>query len=232
MRMLKEWSQLPEFMQTEELKPYYDSLSAKKAELVIKRLFDVTMAAGLMVVLSIPMAVIAILIKTDSEGPVFYRQDRITAYGKPFRIHKFRTMVKNAEAIGAAVTVRGDSRVTGVGKILRKTRLDEIPQLVDVLNGNMTFVGTRPESPKYVAAYKPEYYATLLLPAGITSEASIAYRDEAVLLANAENVDSIYISEVLPAKMAYNLDSMLKFSCASDMRTMLKTVLAVCGVVK
>lgn len=232
MQVLREWSQLPQYMQTEELRPYYEILQSKRAQLVIKRVFDVTAATSLMVVLSLPMAIISVLIKADSEGPVFYRQERVTSYGQHFRIHKFRTMVKNADAVGSSVTIKGDSRITRIGNILRKTRLDEIPQLIDVLHGDMSFVGTRPESPKYVVAYAPEYYATLILPAGITSEASIAYRNEAELLSNARNVDEVYVNEVLPSKMAYNLDSIRQFSCARDVRTMVRTVLAVAGLVK
>lgn len=232
MRMLREWSQLPSYMQTEELKPYYDVLNSKKMQLVIKRMFDLTLATGLTVLLLPSMVVISILIKFDSEGPVLYRQKRITACGKSFRIHKFRTMVKNADTIGASVTIKGDSRVTHIGSLLRKTRLDEIPQLIDVLRGDMSFVGTRPESPKYVMKYKPEYYATLLMPAGITSEASIAFKDEAEMLANTKDVDEAYVSKVLPLKMQYNLDYIQQFSCIGDVKTMIRTVLAVAGVLK
>ena len=175
--MLKKWEELPDFMQCEEIRAYYDVLSKKRAALVCKRVFDVFAAAVLLILLAIPMGVIALLIKLDSPGPVFFRQERVTTYGKTFRIHKFRTMVNHADKMGTAVTVGGDSRITKIGAKLRSCRLDELPQVLDVLAGDMSFVGTRPEATKYVAAYRPEYYATLLLPAGITSEASIRYKD-------------------------------------------------------
>lgn len=182
-----------------------------------------------MIILAIPMIIIAILIKIDSSGPVFYRQERITTYGKHFKIHKFRTMVNNADKIGTAVTVDNDSRITKVGAKLRGYRLDELPQVFDLLSGNMSFVGTRPEAVKYVIQYKPEYYATLLLPAGITSEASIRYKDEAELLDAAENVDQVYVEDVLPGKMKYNLQSIRKFSFVGEIATMFRTVFAVLG---
>ena len=181
----------------------------------------------LLVLLAIPMGVIALLIKLDSPGPVFFRQERVTTYGKTFRIHKFRTMVNHADKMGTAVTVGGDSRITKIGAKLRSCRLDELPQVLDVLAGDMSFVGTRPEATKYVAAYRPEYYATLLLPAGITSEASIRYKDEAKLLNAAEDVDRVYMEKVLPGKMEYNLRSIREFSLRTELGTMFRTVTAV-----
>ena len=175
------------------------------------------------------MLIIAAMIKLDSEGPVFYRQERITTYGKHFRIHKFRTMVNNADRIGSAVTVGNDSRITKVGAALRGCRLDELPQVFDLISGNMSCVGTRPEAVKYVERYKPEYMATLLLPAGITSEASIRYKDEAELLDAAEDVDRVYTEDVLPGKMKYNLESIRTFSFIKDIITMVRTVFAVLG---
>lgn len=183
----------------------------------------------LLILLAIPMAIIALWIKMDSEGPVLYRQERITAYGKHFKIHKFRTMVSNADKIGSAVTVGNDSRITKVGAKLRGCRLDELPQVLDLISGNMSFVGTRPEAIKYVEKYKPEYMATLLLPAGITSEASIQYKDEAKLLDAADNVDKVYVEEVLPGKMKYNLEAIKNFSFFGEMVTMFRTVFAVLG---
>ena len=175
------------------------------------------------------MGIIAISIKIDSDGPVFYRQERVTAYGKKFRIHKFRTMVSNADQIGSAVTIGNDSRITRVGAKLRELRFDELPQIFDVITGNMSFVGTRPEATKYVEQYTNEMNATLLLPAGITSEASIRYKDEASLLDCADNVDEVYVERVLPEKMKYNLKSIIHFSLIGDMATMFKTVAAVLG---
>ena len=227
--MLKKWEDLPDFMKNDKVRPYYDSLKRKKVSLILKRLFDLIGGLVLLCILAIPMLIIAAMIKLDSEGPVFYRQERITTYGKHFRIHKFRTMVNNADRIGSAVTVGNDSRITKVGAALRGCRLDELPQVFDLISGNMSFVGTRPEAVKYVERYKPEYMATLLLPAGITSEASIRYKDEAELLDAAEDVDRVYTEDVLPGKMKYNLESIRTFSFIKDIITMVRTVFAVLG---
>lgn len=227
--MLKKWETLPEYMQNDEVRFYYDSLQKKKVSMFLKRVMDLVGGLILLILLAIPMIVISIMIKLDSEGPVFYRQERITTYGKHFKIHKFRTMVSNADKIGSTVTVGNDSRITKVGAKLRGCRLDELPQVLDLISGNMSFVGTRPEAVKYVKQYKPEYMATLLLPAGITSEASIRYKDEAELLDTASDVDKTYIEEVLPGKMKYNLDSIKNFSFFGDVATMFRTVLAVLG---
>ena len=226
---LRKWDDLPDFMKTEEVKPYYEVLRKKRLSLVLKRMLDLVGGLVLLVLLAIPMAVIAVLIKIDSEGPVFYRQERITTYGKHFKIHKFRTMVSNADKIGAAVTVGNDSRITKVGAKLRGCRLDELPQVFNLISGDMSFVGTRPEAVKYVKEYKPEYMATLLLPAGITSEASIRYKDEAELLDNADDVDRVYVEDVLPGKMKYNLESIKNFSAFGDLSIMFRTIFAVFG---
>lgn len=225
--MLKRWDDLPDFMRIQEVKPYYELLWRKRWQLYIKRVFDVVASVILIIVLSIPMIIIALLIRNDSKGPIMFRQKRVTAYGKVFYIHKFRTMVENADKIGSGVTISGDSRITRVGNKLRKMRLDELPQLFDVLRGDMSFVGTRPETLKYVKQYKKEYYATLLLPAGVTSEASIKYKDEDELLKNAINVDQVYIDKVLPEKMKYNLKNLKCFSLLGDFLVMIKTVVAV-----
>jgi lipopolysaccharide/colanic/teichoic acid biosynthesis glycosyltransferase len=227
--MLKKWSRLPDFLQIPEVKPYYDVLSRKRVQLFFKRVFDVFAGIIILILVSIPMLVIALLIRLDSKGPVFYRQERVTRYGKRYRIHKFRTMVSNADKIGSAVTVGNDSRITKMGSKLRRLRLDELPQVLDVISGNMSFVGTRPEAVKYVEQYEKEYYATLLMPAGITSECSIRYKDEDKLLSGAEDVDRTYISEVLPNKMKWNLKSIREFSFFTDIKTMFRTVLAVLG---
>lgn len=226
--MLKKWETLPDYMQNDEVRVYYDSLQ-KKVSMFLKRVMDLVGGLILLILLAIPMIIISIMIKLDSEGPVFYRQERITTYGKHFKIHKFRTMVSNADKIGSTVTVGNDSRITKVGAKLRGCRLDELPQVLDLISGNMSFVGTRPEAVKYVEQYKPEYMATLLLPAGITSEASIRYKDEAELLDASSDVDKTYIEEVLPGKMKYNLDSIKNFSFFGDIATMFRTVLAVLG---
>ena len=227
--MLKRWDELPDFMRTDEVRPYYDALQKKKLGMVLKRVMDLVGGLILLIILAIPMAIIAVMIKLDSEGPVFYRQERVTTYGKHFKIHKFRTMVSNADKIGTAVTVGNDSRITKVGDKLRGCRLDELPQVLDLISGDMSFVGTRPEAVKYVEKYKPEYMATLLLPAGITSEASIRYKDEAELLEAADDVDRVYVEEVLPGKMKYNLQSIKEFSFVGEIKTMFRTVFAVLG---
>lgn len=227
--MLKKWETLPDYMQNDEVRGYYETLQKKKVSMFLKRIMDLLGGLILLILLAIPMIVISIMIKLDSEGPVFYRQERVTTYGKHFKIHKFRTMVSNADKIGSTVTVGNDSRITKVGAKLRGCRLDELPQVLDLISGNMSFVGTRPEAVKYVEQYKPEYMATLLLPAGITSEASIRYKDEAELLDAASDVDKTYIEEVLPGKMKYNLDSIKNFSFFGDIATMFRTVLAVLG---
>lgn len=226
---LRNWDDLPKFMQCEEVREYYDILVKKKLSLKMKRGFDVVAGVGVLIVTAVPMLIISIIIATESPGGVFYRQERITAYGKIFKIHKFRTMVANADQIGSTVTVSGDNRITPTGAFLRKYRLDELPQVFDVLSGNMSFVGTRPEARKYVKKYKPVYYATLLLPAGITSETSIRYKDEAQLLDGAKDVDRVYIDEVLPEKMKFNLQFIKNFSFLGDIKTMLRTCFAVLG---
>lgn len=226
MRMIS-WEKLPPQMQTEAVKPYYEILQKKQIGLIFKRLFDIVVSLIMLLILSPVFLILAIAIKLDTEGPVFYRQVRVTQYGKEFHIFKFRTMVNNADKIGSQVTVGGDSRITRVGKVIRECRLDEIGQLLNILGGSMTFVGTRPEVPKYVEKYTSEMWATLLLPAGVTSEASIRYKDEAALLDAAEDVDAIYIQDVLPGKMKYNLRSIQEYSFFKDIVTMFQTVFAV-----
>lgn len=227
--MLKRWEELPDFMRTSEVRPYWEILWKKRGQLVLKRIFDFVVSTILFVILAIPMGIISILIKKDSEGPVFYRQERVTTYGRHFRIHKFRTMVSNADKIGTAVTVGADPRITKIGSKLRDHRLDELPQVIDVIKGDMSFVGTRPEAVKYVDQYKPEYNATLLVPAGITSEASIRYKDEAKLLNAADDVDKVYMEQVLPEKMKWNLESIRRFRFLREILTMFRTVFAVLG---
>ena len=227
--ILKKWEELPPELQTDAVRPYYDILKKKQAALFCKRIFDIAVSAVMLVVLSPVFLLLAIAIRLDSPGPVFFRQVRVTQYGKEFRIFKFRSMVNNADKLGSQVTVSGDSRVTRVGRLLRSCRLDELCQLIDIFRGTMTFVGTRPEVPKYVSAYTDEMMATLLLPAGVTSEASILYKDESELLDKADNVDDVYIRDVLPEKMRYNLRAIEKFSFFSDIRTMFRTVFAVLG---
>ncbi|MBR6718048.1 MAG: sugar transferase [Oscillospiraceae bacterium] len=225
----RKWEDLPKGMQLPEVREYYDILNRRQFSLKCKRAFDVAAASVMLVALSPVFLVLAAAIKLDSPGPVFYRQERITQYGKKFRIYKFRTMVNNADKVGAAVTVGNDSRITRVGAKIRDYRLDEIGQLINVLKGEMSFVGTRPEVLKYVKRYTPEMRATLLLPAGITSEASIRYKDESELLDAADDVDKVYVEKVLPGKMKWNLDSIRKFSFMREILTMFRTAAAVMG---
>lgn len=225
--MLREWDKLPKSMRTEAVRPYYERLKKKKVSLALKRIFDVIASSIMLVILSPMLLIISILIVTDSKGGVFYRQERVTQYGKKFKIFKFRTMVANADKIGTQVTVLNDNRITKIGTVIRKYRIDEIPQLLNILAGDMSLVGTRPESVHYVKHYTPEMMATLLLPAGVTSEASILYKDEAELLNQADDVDKVYIEKILPEKMNYNLESIKKFSFIREIETMIRTVFAV-----
>jgi lipopolysaccharide/colanic/teichoic acid biosynthesis glycosyltransferase len=222
--ILKKWEVLPQRMKNEDVRKYYEILRNRKGSLVIKRVFDLVAGIVLLIILLPIFILISIAIKVDSKGPVMFRQVRVTQYGKQFKIFKFRTMVNNADKIGSQVTTKNDARVTKIGKLLRKLRLDEIPQLLNIITGDMTFVGTRPEVIKYVEKYTDEMWATLLLPAGVTSEASIQYKDEEKLLENAENADDTYINEVLPDKMRYNLKSIEEFSFMNEIKTMLRTV--------
>ncbi len=224
---LRRWEDLPPEMQCGEVREYYDILKKKRFSLLLKRAFDVLASLVMLILLSPVFLILAIAIKLDSPGPVFYRQERVTQYGRHFRIFKFRSMVNNADKSGTAVTVKGDSRITKTGRFIRKFRLDEISQLIDVLRGTMTFVGTRPEVPKYVEHYTPEMMATLLLPAGVTSLASIKFKDESELLDAASDPDKTYIEEVLPGKMEYNLRELRGFGAMRDIEIMFKTVGAV-----
>ncbi len=227
--ILRRWEELPDSMRTEAVRPYYEILSKRKASLVFKRLFDLLLSALLIVLLSPVILLIALFVALDSRGGVFFRQERVTTYCKPFRIFKFRTMIPNDGKSGPLVTLPGDARVTRAGRFLRKAKLDELPQLFNIFTGDMSFMGTRPEVPKYVARYTDEMMATLLLPAGITSEGSIFSIGEHELMAGATNLDDAYVEKVLPEKMRYNLHALKYFTFASDLRTMARTVLAVVG---
>lgn len=223
---LIDWEQLPTQMQTERVKKYYDILKKKRKSLFFKRIFDIVVSLIMLIILSPVFLILAIAIKIDSYGPVFYRQERVTQYGKIFRIHKFRTMIQDADK-SSQITVNNDSRITRIGKVIRDCRLDEIPQLLDVIAGTVTLVGVRPESPHFVAKYNDEMMATLLLPAGVTSLASIYYKDEAKLLDGVEEPDKFYVEKILPDKMYYNLKGIEQFSFWGDIRIMFMTVLAV-----
>ena len=225
--LLKRWEQLPQELQNDSVRPYYEALSRKRGQLLLKRVFDILLSLVLLVLLSPVMLLLGLAIRLDSPGEVLFRQVRVTQYGQEFRIFKFRTMVANAQQLGTQVTVQGDMRITRVGKLLRKCRLDELPQLLNILMGQMSFVGTRPEVPRYVRQYTPQMLATLLLPAGVTSQASIRYKDEDRLLDSSADPDRTYVEQVLPGKMEYNLNSLLDFSLWQDLKTMVQTVGAV-----
>lgn len=229
--LVKEWNKLPKYMQTEEVRTYYEILRKKKIQLVLKRVFDIFASLVLIALLSPIIIIFSFLIKIDSKGPVFYRQERITQYGKTFRIFKFRTMVVNADKIGDLVTSKNDSRITKVGEKIRKYRVDEIPQLFNVLLGDMSFVGTRPEVKKYVDQYRPEMYATLLLPAGVTSLASINFKDEDEIIekyvSQGRETNEVYVNEVLPLKMKYNLEAITSFYFIKELGVMINTVVKV-----
>ena len=227
--LLKDWNELPASMKNKEVRKYYIRLKKKKKSLLLKRAFDVVMSSLMIVMLCPVLLAVAVWIKVDSEGPVFYRQERVTQYGRKFRIFKFRTMVTNADKMGTLVTTKNDSRITKVGEKIRKCRLDELPQLFNILLGDMSFVGTRPEVQKYVDAYTDEMMATLLLPAGVTSLASINYRDEDEILDQYvdenHSVDEVYIEKILPEKMKYNLKYLKTFNIVEYFMLCVKTVI-------
>ena len=220
------WDELPENMRTGAVRPYYDALVKKEKQLCLKRMFDVGIAVFLMLILLPTFIIIGISVAITGPGGVFFCQERVTTYGKKFKIIKFRTMVKDAPEKGTKVTTDNDSRVTEVGAFLRKYRLDELPQLINIIKGDMSLVGTRPEVPDYVEKYTPEMMATLLLPAGVTSEASIKYKDEAEKLKDltGDDVDRVYVEEILPEKMVYNLNYVKKYSVFKDIALCFRTV--------
>ncbi|NLJ70246.1 MAG: sugar transferase [Clostridiaceae bacterium] len=225
--VLKKWDKLPQELKNKEIKPYYLALVNKNVSLIIKRVLDIVFSLLLIILLCPIFIIIMLIIFIDSPGNPFFAQIRITQYNKEFKIIKFRTMIKNADKLGTEVTVDQDPRITQIGRFLRKVRLDEIPQLFNILLGQMTFVGTRPEVPGYVACYTNEMMATLLLPAGVTSLASIKYKDEDKLLNQAEDPDNIYIEKVLPDKMQYNLSYLKNISLKEDIKIIFATVLAI-----
>ena len=226
--ILRKWEDLPAQMQTPEVKRYYNILNGKRTELVLKRIADIALSGLLLVLLFPVFAVTALAIKLDSKGPVFYRQVRVTQYAERFSIFKFRSMVTDADK-GIQLTVNNDSRITRTGRFIRKFKIDELSQLIDVFRGKMTFVGTRPEVPEYVEKYTDEMMATLLLPAGITSLASVYYKDENQLLDESDDPERTYFEKVLPDKMYYNLLAIEEFSLFEELKVMVMTALAVLG---
>ena len=225
--ILISWENLPENMKNEKVREYYDILQSKKCSLIFNRIFDLIFSISFALISWPRMLVFAVIIKLDSPGKIIFKQKRVTEGGRVFEIFKFRTMVENAEKLGAQVTTGEDLRITKCGKWLRKLRIDEFPQIFNIIKGDLSFVGPRPEVVRYVKEYTPEMLATLLIPAGVTSTASILYKDEAKLLENAKNPDEVYIQEILPEKMKYNLDYIKKFGIIYDFKVIIKTVIAV-----
>lgn len=229
--ILKEFKELPKEMQNDSVLKYYNILKQKKIMLLLKRLLDFIGSLILLILLSPILIILAISIKIDSKGPVFYRQERVTTNGKTFKIFKFRTMIQDADKRGTLITGKQDSRITRIGNKIRKCRLDELPQLINILKGEMSFVGTRPEVKKYVDMYTDEMKATLLMPAGVTSMASIKFKDEDEIISkqtkSGKTVDEAYVNDILPEKMKWNLEYIEKFSILEDIKICIETVIKV-----
>lgn len=227
MILLKKWDKLPETIKNDKVREYYETLSKKRISIFLKRLFDIFFSLLFILVFSPVYLIIALIVLIDDGYPIIYKQERVTTNAKRFRVFKFRTMVKNADKIGTLVTVNNDNRITKSGNFLRKYRLDELPQIFNILFGSMSFVGTRPEVVEYVNEYTDEMMATLLLPAGVTSTASINYKDEAELLNDCEDVFHTYTKEVLPEKMKFNLQYLKEFNILNDIKIIINTIIAV-----
>jgi lipopolysaccharide/colanic/teichoic acid biosynthesis glycosyltransferase len=192
---------------------------------VAKRLFDLLVAGGALLLLLPLFAALALAIKLDSPGPVFFRQERVGRHGRLFRIHKFRSMVADAPARGPEVTVGRDARITRIGHHLRDHRLDELAQLIDVLRGDMSLVGPRPEVPRYVAHYPPALREQVLaVRPGITDPASLEHLDEAALLAGATDPEREYIERILPRKLARQAAYAAHATLRSDLGVILRTL--------
>ncbi len=195
----------------------------------MKRTFDIAMSLfGLICILPL-LLVVAILIKLDSRGPIFFRQERIGMRFRPFQILKFRTMVHKLSSRGRAITVGDDARITRVGWFLRKTKIDELPQLINVLRGEMTFVGPRPEVPQYVELFRKDYEEILKIRPGITDLASLKYRDEAAILGQSKNPEEEYLTRVLPDKINLSKEYLRRSSFFFDLTLVFKTFLRLFG---
>ena len=202
-------------------------LKTRKTQLALKRAMDVLVSGGALLVIWPVLLLIALAIKIDDPGPVFYRQVRVGRGGKPFRIFKFRTMIVDADKKGLSITVGQDKRITRMGALLRKTKLDELAQLLNVFAGDMSFVGPRPEVQRYVDLYTPYQRQVLLVRPGITDYASIAYRNENDLLAGADDPERMYIEEIMPAKIELNMKYLREISPIADLRLIFGTIAAV-----
>lgn len=214
-------------LKSDEVNRHSELLKKKSIQLAFKRFFDLIMSIILIILTSPVLIFIGLCIKLDDRGPIFFKQTRITRYGKKFNILKFRTMVRDAEKLGSQVTINNDPRITKIGEKIRRVRLDELPQLFNIVMGDMSFVGTRPEVSKYVDCYTSEMKTTLLLRAGVTSMASIEFKDESILLSNSKNPDSTYIEEVLPQKMKINIKEIEDFSLIRDLKILCLTIVKV-----
>jgi lipopolysaccharide/colanic/teichoic acid biosynthesis glycosyltransferase len=221
------YSALSEPMKNQYTEEYCRLLEHRRGSLFFKRLFDIVASFLILLILSPFLLILAAAVKLDSKGPVFYRQVRVGRYNEDFKIFKFRTMVLNADRIGPAVTVGRDPRITRVGSLIRKCRLDEFSQLLNVLGGSMSLVGPRPEVRRYVDYYTPEYMATLLIRPGVTAPSSIAFKDEDEILNAAGDPDRIYVEKILPPKMALNLEYVRHLSFWGDIKILFQTVAAV-----
>lgn len=225
---MRKFEHLPERFKNDAVREYYDILSAKKTTLLLKNVFDFTIALVLFIVLLPIFIILALTVKLTSKGEIIFKQKRVGLYGKPFYVLKFRTMATDAEAKGKQITVgERDPRITSVGHFLRKFRLDEFPQLINVIKGEMSFVGARPEVPYYVDFYTDEMMATLLTRPGITGTASIFFKDEAKMLEIEPDAEKCYINHILPEKMRMNLDYLKNISVWYDIKLMFQTVFEV-----
>lgn len=221
------YQELPENMKNNEIKEYWGLLKTKRFSLALKRIFDIIVSLLILIVLSPFFLLLALAVKLDSKGPVFYRQVRVGRYNQDFKIFKFRTMVQDADRVGPPLTVGDDPRVTRVGRFIRKLRLDEFSQILNVLGGSMSLVGPRPEVRKYVDAYTPEYMATLLIRPGITASSSIAFKDEDKILNFGGDPERIYVEQILPPKMDLNLKYLRNIGLCNDIKVLFQTVGAV-----
>ncbi len=218
---------LPGTMRNETVEKYFAILQSHRFGMAAKRVFDIVVSILILILSSPFFLLLSIGIKLDSKGPVFYRQVRVGRYNQDFKIFKFRTMVQNADKIGLQITTDNDPRITRMGRLIRKCRLDEFSQLLNVLSGTMSLVGPRPEVRKYVDVYKPEYMATLLVRPGITATSSIAFRNEDELLNAGGDPEQIYVDQILPPKMELNLEYLKRISVFQDIKIMFQTVAAV-----
>lgn len=220
-----------DFFNCQEVQDAKLYLNKRKKDLILKLIFDKVLALILLILFSPIFFILGVMIKLEDKGPVFYRQERVTKNGKIFKIYKFRTMVLNADKIGSLVTTENDSRITKIGSVIRKYRLDEIPQLLNIIEGDMSFVGARPEVLKYVQNYTDEMKVSLLLPAGVTSRSSIEFKNEEILIKkytkSGLTVDQAYIEKILPRKMHRNIEYVYNFNFFDDLTIMVSTVINV-----